>query len=333
MKKVILYFGLLLIIMNWLLLSCKKDVVSNYDNYTPKPVNIEYPESFPDLNIPTYNSPTEEAIALGRSLYYDKILDKNQSRSCSSCHDQSNAFTTASSNSLAHINLGWNHAFLWNGKVQGTLEDIMMFEVEDFFETNMAVLNNSEKYKMLFKKAYGVDTIKSKNVAFALAQFFRTLNSFDSKYDKKMQGTANFTAEEWEGYDIFFTERGDCFHCHGTSLFHDNSFHNNGLDATPDLGLYNITQNTEDIGKFKTPTLRNIELTGPYMHDGRYETLEEVVDFYCDGLQNSPTISPLMKNVLEGGVTLTPFERQCLVAFLKTLTDESFITNPALSAP
>lgn len=333
MKKAIIYFGLALTITIWLLLSCKKDVVENYDNYIPTPVEIEYPQSFPDLEIPTDNSPTKEAIALGRSLYYDKILHKNQVLSCSACHDQNNAFTTMNSNSLAHINLGWNHSFLWNGKIQGTLEDIMLFEVEDFFETNIELLNSSEKYRVLFKKAYGVDSIASQNVAFALAQFFRTLNSFNSRYDKQMQGIVNFTIEEYEGFDIFYTERGDCFHCHGTSLLHDNLFHNNGLDASPDLGLYMITQNSDDLGKFKTPTLRNIELTAPYMHDGRFQSLEEVVDFYCDNLNYSPTISPLMKNVGQGGVNLTPYERVCLIAFLKTLTDDFFITNPALGAP
>src|SRR5690554_7884700 len=133
----------------------------------------------------------------------------------------------------------------------------MLFEVNDFFETNIQLLNDNATYKALFMRAYGINEITSKDVAYALAQFFRTLNSTDSKFDRFMKGEVNLTPEEWDGYDIFYTERGDCFHCHGTVLFHDNIFGNNGLDLDPDAGLYAITGNMNDYGKFKTPTLRN----------------------------------------------------------------------------
>src|SRR5690554_2584953 len=163
----------------------------------------------------------------------------------------------------------------------------MLFEVEDFFGTSIQEVNTNSNYRYLFKKAYGVDEITSKDIAYAIAQFFRTLNSTDSKSDRFMRGEGNLTPEEWDGYDIFFTERGDCFDCHGTVLFHDNAFGNNGLDLDPDAGLYNITGNMNDYGKFETPTLRNIELTTPYMHDGRFETLEEVISFYSFGDRKS----------------------------------------------
>lgn len=300
---------------------------------SPTPYHIEYPEAFPDMIIPTDNPTTNEGVQLGRRLYYDKLLHPNQSLSCSSCHHQSQAFSSSESNCLPHINLGWAQSYLWNGKIEGTLEDIMKFEVEDFFGTDLNLLNNDDEYPTLFFNAFGVSKITSKEVAYALAQWFRVMNSTNSKYDRFLLGLEAFTPEEMDGYDIFFTERGDCFHCHGGPLMSDNLFHNNGLDMTPEEGRYEISQNTADIGKFKTPTLRNIEVTGPYMHDGRFSSLEEVVDFYASGLQWSPTIDPLMKKIEFGGIALSPSEKANLVSFLKTLTDHSFLNNPDLSDP
>jgi len=300
----------------------------------PTPYTEEIPYYFPTMPVSLENPSTVEGVELGRRLYYDKILHNSQAMSCSECHHQSNSFTTAGSNSLAHINIGWNSSFLWNGKVEGDLEDIMLFEVEDFFSTNIDNLNNHNEYPLLFEKVFGVSEITSKEVAYALAQFFRTLNSYNSKYDKIQLGLESFTPEEWDGFDIFYSERGDCFHCHGGALFSNNLFHNNGLDAVPANGRYTITNNSADIGKFKTPTLRNIEFTAPYMHDGRYQTLEEVVDFYSHGLVWSPTIDPLMKNVnISSGVNLSASEKANLILFLKTLSDTSYLTNPAISDP
>lgn len=316
------------------LYSCKKDDFGSYSPYQATFTTIDYPVNFPDMVIPEDNQPTVEGIALGRKLYYDNILSKEQTKSCSSCHDQNHSFTTSSSNSLAHINLGWNTYFLWNGAYQDKLENVMLFEVNDFMETNIQLLNNDINYKTLFKQAYGIDEITDYDVARALAQFIRTLNSYNSKYERWIKGEVNFTAEEIEGYYIFNTETGDCFHCHGTILMHDNSFGNNGLDADPDPGLFIVSGNMNDYGRFKTPTLRNIELTAPYMHDGRYQTLEEVVQFYSIGVQHdSPNLSPLMKYSHQGGVQLTPQEATSLVAFLKTFTDTDFISNPTLSDP
>jgi|SRR5690554_4670783 len=317
-----------------IIMSCKKDVIKDEEVYEPTPTAIYYPFNFPTMEIPDDNQPTIEGIALGRSLYYDPILHKTQSKSCSSCHDQAKAFTTFESNSLAHINLGWNNHFLWNGAYSEKLENVMMFEVNDFFEANIDLLNENNTYKRKFKEAYGVNTITSKDVAYALAQFFRTLNSHDSKYDKWLRGEANLSPEEYAGLEIFNSESGDCFHCHGTMLFHDNGFNNIGLDLNPDPGLFAVTGEMKDFGKFKTPTLRNIELTAPYMHDGRYETLEEVIDFYSEGVQHdSPNLSPLMKYSAQGGVQMNPGEKANLIAFLKTLTDYEFTSREELSDP
>jgi len=322
---------ILFTVLSFLLIACGENAI-NPQEVTPYIESI--PSHFPDMPVSANNPMTNEGVALGRMLYYDKKLHPTQAMSCSECHDQSTSFSDPTVNSLAHVNIGWSNAFLWDGKVEGTLEDIMLFEVDDFFGTDLQVLNDDEEYPILFEKAFGVTNIKSKHIAYALAQFFRTLNSYDSKYDRVMQGLETFTAEEANGYDIFFTERGDCFHCHGGALTTDNLFHNTGLDTDPADGRYTITGNTSDIGKFKTPTLRNIEFTAPYMHDGRFQTLEEVITFYSYGLQWSPTVDPLMKNVeIAGGVNLNQQDMDDLTAFLKTFSDHSYLTNPEISDP
>ena len=322
-------------------LSCKKEnPVKQNSEVTPSvsltPYEIKYPYYFPKLIIPENNPLTIEGINLGRSLYYDTILSNN-GLSCSSCHNSTNAFTTYSSNSLAHINLAWNSHFLWNGKISGTMEDIMTFEVEDFFNTNIAKLNNSSFYKSEFKKVYKIETITSQDVANALAQFFRIMISYNSLCDKFFQHTANLNSSQVNGFVIFTTEKGDCFHCHSLGLFTDDKFHNNGIDSIfsgVNFGRYNVTLNNNDIGLFKTPTLRNIELTAPYMHDGRFLTLEEVVEHYNSEVKHSATLDPIMTKPSKiYGLGLSQTEKQDLVAFLKTLTDTTFTNNPLLQKP
>mgnify|MGYP002395723027 FL=1 len=166
----------------------------------------------------------------------------------------------------------------------------------------------------------------------AIAQYERTLISGNSRFDKYTQRLIPLTPSELSGYNLFMSESGaDCFHCHGditNPLWTDNLFHNNGLDASfTDNGLGDITGNPADNGKFKTPTLRNLAFTAPYMHDGRFQTLDEVIDHYSTGLKASPTVSPLLKKVSDGGVQLTPQEKADLKAFLLTLTDSSFVAG------
>ncbi len=303
--------------------------------YNPTPFNINYPESFPFMVFDDDNPLTEEGVTLGRMLYYDSLLHPRGEMACADCHQQAFSFSSGDA-VLPHINLGWNKTFLWNGKISGNIEDIMLFEVEDFFETDVSKFNDNETYRQMFYEAFGVEEINSTHISRAIAQFVRTMVSYESRYDKVFLpgSTGYFTDSELNGYDIFNTEKGDCFHCHGGILFTDNLFHNNGLDIDPsENGLSEITGNPLDKGKFKTPTLRNISLTAPYMHDGRYETLEEVIDFYSEGLHISPTIDPLMKQANNGGIQLTPQEKTDLIAFLKMLTDTTFITNSAFSSP
>ncbi len=321
MKKLILLLGVILFGMA----GCNKPTDNPQPGTTPYELSI--PQGFPAMTIPADNLLTREGVALGRKLYYDPRLHKEGTMACATCHVQQQAFSSSPA-VLPHINLGWSRNFLWNGKIQGSLEDVMLFEVEDFFETDMRVLNSDANYRQAFKQVFGSETITSKEVAKALAQFVRTLISGNSKFDRFLRGEVNLTNQEYLGYELFYTERGDCFHCHATAFMTDNLMHNNALDSLPDAGYFAVTGDSLDWGKFKTPTLRNIEYTAPYMHDGRYATLEEVVAFYSTGLEASPTVDPLMKNLHQGGVQLNAEEQAALVAFLKTLSDPDFISNP-----
>lgn len=300
--------------------------------YIPTPYVLEVPVGFPEMSIPADNPLTYEGVELGRKLYYDKQLHKNGEKACASCHIQSNSFSSNIA-VLPAVNLGWSRNYLWNGSVQGTVEDIMHHEISNFFETDVSVLQSDPEYPQLFEKAFGSEDITEHEIVLALAQFFRTMNSGNSKFDKVVRGESQFTNEEFLGSELFFTERGDCFHCHATIFMTDNNMHNNALDSSPDPGFFEVTGDSLDFGKFKSPTLRNIEFTAPYMHDGRFATLEEVVEFYSTGLENSATVDPLMKNLSKGGVQLSNEEKSALVAFLKTLSDTEFITNPSLSDP
>ncbi len=295
--------------------------------YQPTAYNLVIPEGFPEMTIPENNPLTIEGVELGKKLYYDNILDKNKARACANCHLQELSFSSQPA-ALPHVNLGWQNNWLWKGDVQGPLEEIMAFEVQDFFKTNLDNLNSHSEYPSLFKQTFDTDKIEYIHIEKALAQFLRTLNSGNSKFDKVQRGEAAFTNEENLGFELFFTEKGDCFHCHATTFFSDNQLHNNALDTNPEPGYFEVTGDSLDYGKFKSPTLRNIELTAPYMHDGRYANLEDVIEFYSSDLQHSATVDPLMKQLSNGGLQLTAEEKTGLLAFLKTLTDLEFINNP-----
>ncbi len=332
---------IILISIGFLNSSCKKDTEADLSNpYTPTPYTVLQPSHFPEHKISENNKLTVEGVALGRRLYYDPMLSNN-GLSCSSCHLQSKGFTNGAVNGttiLPHINLGWNSNFLWDGKIKGTMEDIMFFEVHDFFQADMSKFNQDPTYKELFKKAFNVNTITAKDAAFALSQFFHVLNSSDSKFDKFLTHQGSLTASELRGFVIFNTEKGDCFHCHSIPLMTNNEFHNIGLDSVhtgKGLGAYLVTGNSNDIGKFKTATLRNAALRDRFMHDGRFSTLEEVVEHYNSGVKmNSQNLDPLMtKPGKEFGLDLSVQEKVDLVNFLKTMTDTTFTNNPNLSNP
>ena len=212
----------------------------------------------------------------------------------------------------------------------------------------VAKLHADVKYRNRFFKAFGEEGIDSSKVAKAIAQFLRTMISGSSKYDVMYKYENSYplsssdqtilstiTVEEWAGYDLFKSLSGaDCFHCHNGPLMQVQKFSNNGLDATfTDIGRGGITGNINDNGKFKIPTLRNIALSAPYMHDGRFATLDEVIEHYSSGVQQSSTIDPLIEYAFQGGVQLNASEKQLLKKFLETLTDYNFINNPDFQDP
>lgn len=350
MKKLGFY-----IILISLLTNCSKEEI-NLGEYTPVLVSLDVPTLFQDKLIaplvPTNNPLTEEGIALGKKLFFDKILSKNNTQSCANCHKPENAFTVndqfsegvdgqfGTRNSMPLFNLAWNfdERFTWDGK-EITLENQAFEPVRNPIEmhenwNNVAQkLQNHPEYPTLFQQAFGTSNIDSILVTKAIAQFERILISGNSKFDKFQRGETTLTPQEQNGFNVFMDEdRGDCFHCHGSDnnpLWTDNKFHNNGLDTTfSDLGLGAVTGDPNDNGKFKSPSIRNLEFTAPYMHDGRFATLEEVINHYSEGLVNSPTIDPLMKKVDQGGVGLSTQDKADLKAFLLTLSDHEFINNP-----
>jgi len=286
-------------------------------------------------------------------LFFDERLSKDNTQSCASCHNPRNSFTdnlrfslgvdgvSGTRNSMPLFNLAWNFndKFAWDGK-ELSLERQALEPVKNPIEmhsswSNVASrLQQDQEYPLMFLNAFGTERIDSTLVTKAIAQFERTLISGNTKFDQYLLGNTSLNQQELNGFTIFMSEdKGDCFHCHGSNnnpLWTDNDFHNNGLDASfNDLGLGAVTGDPNDNGKFKSPSLRNLVYTAPYMHDGRFSTLEEVINHYSEGLQNSSTIDPLMKKVNQGGVQLTPLEKADLKAFLITLTDDDFINNPS----
>lgn len=339
--------------------SCTYTIITAGSQMTPSPLQV--PQLFTqNINppvIPTNNPQTIEGIALGRKLFYDPILSGDGTQSCSSCHMAGFSFTDSAKfstgitgamgyrQSMPLFNLAWNYdeKFFWDGR-SGTLEIQVLDPVVNPIEMNntwvnaVASLQTNPSYPTLFNAAFGTATIDSILVAKALAQFERTLISANSKFDRFLLGQESLTTNEINGFAIFDDpDRGDCAHCHGTAnnpLWTDNLFHNNGLDATfTDLGRGLITGDPNDDGKFKTPSLRNLAYSAPYMHDGRFQTLDEVIDHYSTGVTISATIDPLMELQSNGGSNLTPSEKDDLKAFLLALSDSEFINNPDFQQP
>jgi len=328
------------------------------DNYEATPYDLDIPsyvvsyEPMGDMPIPDDNPMTVEGIYLGRKLFYDNNLSDDNTKSCASCHLQENGFTDPDQfstgitgemggrNAMQVINAGWFPTLFWDGRAS-SLEDQALGPVVNPVELNTTWPEVEVKiaadplYPALFKMAFGSSDIDSMQIVKAIAQFERTLLSFNSKYDNYFYGSfTGFNESEERGFDIYFSEVGDCIHCHSGPNLTDNEFRNNGLDTElTDLGLADVTGLSTDEGKFKVPTLRNIEFTGPYMHDGRFETLEEVIEHYNSGVHTgSPNLDPEMANAA-AGLNLTDQQKEDLLNFLKTFSDEEFIYNPDFSNP
>lgn len=356
--KYLVYVFLLIV----LIFSCRKDKVG----YKSTPYVLDIPSHFPDMIIPADNPMTVEGVELGRYLFYEKKLSGDNSMSCASCHMPDNSFSDPSQfstgidgiqgtrQSMALVNMGWENFFFWDGRVT-TLEKqiidpvINPIEMHETWKNAIVKLDKDVNYRNRFFRAFGEGGIDSVKAAKAIAQFIRTMISGQSKYDvmyKYENGmTLNATEqtifqtidpEEWAGYDLFKSLNGaDCFHCHNGPLMRVKKFSNNGLlpNSINDLGRAAVTNNPEDNYKFKVPTLRNIALTAPYMHDGRFSTLDEVIEHYSSGIHMSPTIDPLIEFGSQGGVQLDAQEKYLLKKFLLTLTDENFVNNPKFKDP
>lgn len=305
---------------------------------------------FPQVSLPRDNPLTEEGVALGRRLFHDTRLSVNESQSCASCHEQARAFSDArrfstgaeqqqgKRNAMPLFNLAWHDAFFWDGRAPTLREQVLMpitdpAEMNETLPNVVAKLAADDDVAGEFKAAFGTPDITEERIAKALEQFLLTLVSQESRFDRAVRKLTTLTESEKRGLQLFVTEfdpkrglRGaDCFHCHGGTLFASQSFANNGLElAADDTGRMAVTGKEDDRGKFKVPSLRNIALTAPYMHDGRFATLEEVVEHYSGGVRRTSTLDPNLAKHPDTGIQLTAEEKADLVAFLKTLTDEEF---------
>lgn len=330
------------------------------------PTALPEPYPLPDLRFfpplpPSQNPPTREGVALGRHLFYDPILSADSSISCAHCHRQETAFADGGvrfskgisqremkRNTQPLFNLGWYSAYFWDGKAP-TLEAQVFHPVRDPDEMNLDWKRASERirkkpfYQKLFHEAFGAVPIDSSSIAMAIAQFEQTLISADSKYDRVLRHQAYFTPDEYQGFLLVnLQNKGDCLHCHTTNpnaLGTTGQFSNNGLDKSPtpkdytDPGRALISGREQDAGLFRIPSFRNVGVTAPYMHDGRFGTLEEVVQFYSTGVNTGSNVDSKMGNAHRGGVHLTPEEQRKVVAFLHTLTDSTFLRQPEFGNP
>lgn len=324
----------------------------------PTPLTLDLPswaltDTALKLDFPYDNPLTVEGVALGRKLFYEKVLSADGSLSCSSCHVQQFAFSdprTRSTgmggaigqrNAPAIQNVTWDHFFFWDARALSI--ELQAFapvtghaEMGSKWNEVTERLRRTQEYPPLFAAAFGDAGIDSMRVAFALAQFERTLLSLNSRFDRYFHNgeSTALTPTELRGKDLFFT-RANCADCHSPPLFKGHEVQNIGLDSIPiDRGMGERTHIAWHMGRFKTPSLRNIAVTAPYMHDGRFATLEHVVDFYADDVNiHSPTLDVHMQPWVKGEVRLSAQDRADLVAFLKTLTDEGFLRDPRFGPP
>jgi len=330
------------------------------DKYTP--YGFQMAGTFPMPALPLDNPLIEERVLLGEKLFREKAFSRDDSMSCMACHQPDKGFSdprprsigvhgdAGQRNSMTLLNLAWKNQFFWDGRATSLREQVLL-PVQEHDEMDENLDNVAEKlsadpeYPPLFARAFGSPGITAQKISLALEQFLLTLTSYRSKFDLAMAGLTELSPEEQKGFELFMTEyeprmgqRGaDCFHCHGGALFTDHGYHNNGLDEQPaDAGRADVTGKDADRGKFSTPTLRNIALTAPYMHDGRFKTLEEVVDHYSEGVKRGGNLDPNLAKHPPEGMQLSTADKKALVAFLHSLTDTNlpaFLTQPSGQNP
>lgn len=332
-----------------MVLSCSKEENEEYQNL---PINFQKPANFPDIAYDLSNNPlTEKGFELGKKLFYDGRLSSDGVVSCGFCHIQADAFThhghtfshgvgdnIGTRNTPPIQNLAFQTVFMWDGAtthldLQPIIPLTSPIEMNGNFTQIVAMMKADPVYVKLFKQAFPDGQINSENMLKALGQFMVLTVSSNSRFDKYRRNEAGgtLTQDEVEGYAIFNQK---CASCHATDLFTDNSFRNNGLSINPqinDMGYYRVTELQQDKYKFKVPSLRNIEKTAPYMHDGRFYTLEAVLNHYSNGVQNTPNLDASLNTNGNLGIPLTTTEKTKIIAFLKTLTDHQFLTDPRLA--
>lgn len=325
--------------------ACKK---SGDGNSGPQPLELKIPAGFPAPQYSFTGNPlTKEGFELGRKLFYDGRLSKDGNFPCASCHQQFAAFATFD-HPLSHgfnnqftlrnapglFNMIWNKEMHWDGgitniEVQPLAPITAPNEMAEDINSVITKLQADELYRKMFTAAFGDETINSQRMLFAITQFVGFMVSASSKYDKVKQGQATFTQTEQNGYTLF---QSKCATCHAEPLFTDHSFRNTGIPVDPfinDFGRMRITNKKEDSLKFKVPSLRNVALTFPYGHDGRFSSITSVLDHYSSGIQNGPTLDPLLMNK----IPLTNFDKFYLLEFLKTLTDSTLINDKRFAQP
>lgn len=330
------------------LFGCSKEE----DAYENLPLTIEKPSNFPEAAYDfTTNPPTEKGFELGKKLFYDGRLSSDGVVSCGFCHIQQDAFTHHG-HSVSHgvnnnvgirntppiQNLAFQTSFMWDGATNHLdLQPVIPFtspvEMNGNFGTALAMMRADREYVKLFELAFPDKQINSENMLKALGQFMAMAISANSRFDKyrRHQTGGNLTTEELQGYALFNQK---CASCHATDLFTDNSFRNNGLPINPlvnDMGRFRVTQLEQDKYKFKVPSLRNIEKTAPYMHDGRFYTLEAVLNHYVNGVIHTQNLDPLLLSNASLGIALSDSDKIKIIAFLKTLTDNEFLTDKRFS--
>lgn len=327
--------------------SCQNDD-SNYTEIN-QPLDFIVPANFPepaqDIN---RNFPTQKGFELGRKLFYDGRLSRDGTVSCSFCHEQSSAFThhghdfshgiddqAGIRNAPAVQNMAFQSEYFYDG-ASNSIEMLSIVpihnpvEMDETLETIVSKLRQDPVYVKLFAQTFENKEVSSGNMLKALGQFMTMMVSANSRYDKFVRNEPGGTlsSQELQGRALF---QSNCATCHKTDLFTDNSFRNNGLQPNPnlnDLGRETVTGFAQDRYKFKVPSLRNVALTAPYMHDGRFGSLQSVLNFYSSGVQNTPNLDPQLQQHPTLGIPLNQTEKEAIIAFLKTLTDEEFIQNP-----
>lgn len=340
MKKISFFLALLAVV------GCQ----DNDDGYTNVSVELEVPPHFPEVTYNLTNNPlTENGIELGRKLFYDGAVSSTGTISCGSCHEQKYAFThhghtfshgvndlEGTRNTPPVQNMAFLENFAWDGAT-GHLDLFPVIpittevEMDETLENVIEKLKNKSGYKKLFAEAFEDGEVNSENFLLALSQFMVTMISADAKYDKYVNKEVQLTEVEQQGLALFEQK---CASCHATALFSDGSFRNNGLQPNPrlnDIGRGKVTGFVADNYKFKVPSLRNIAVTAPYMHDGRFGSLEAVLAFYNEGVVESETLDPLLNSNGNLGIATTEDERVAIIAFLNTLTDDTFLKDERFS--